>query len=72
MDEEKFKISLRPSKKFFTEMLAIIAIVLIWRGLWNLLDMYVFPENPILSNLISLVLGTLLIYLPNKDLKELM
>jgi hypothetical protein len=31
-----------------------IAIVMIWRGIWDLLDMYVFPNSPLISNLICI------------------
>jgi len=48
-----------------------IGVVLVWRGVWNIADMYVFPNNPLLSNIISLVVGILILYLPDGTLEHL-
>jgi hypothetical protein len=44
-------------------VIAVVAIVMMWRGIWNLLDLYLLPKNPKLSNWISLLLGLALIAL---------
>ena len=33
------------------------ALISIWRGIWGLSDTYLFPSNPQLSFLISLIIG---------------
>lgn len=52
----------------------VLGIVLIWRGTWNLLD-YVdvlfFNSNHLFTSVGGIVLGFLLLYLPDEDLKEL-
>ena len=65
------KFSLRLSPKFFPILLKAIAVVMVWRGLWNLLDMYFLPGNPILSNVIFIVIGVFLLYLPDQSIEEL-
>lgn len=44
-------------------LLIAFAIVSFWRGVWQLSDLYLFPDNPLLSNLISLIMGILILYL---------
>lgn len=47
------------------------AVVLFWRGLWGLLDLYLFPNNYLVSSVISLVLGILILGLTHHLTKEL-
>ncbi|MCW4042518.1 MAG: hypothetical protein NWE90_02185 [Candidatus Bathyarchaeota archaeon] len=42
-------------------IIVILAVVMIWRGLWGLLDEYLWPNRPRLSYLTSLVIGLILI-----------
>lgn len=59
---------------FLKNLNRIIGIVLIWRGIWYLLD-YIdkifLHSGHALSALVGVVLGLALLYLPDKDLKEL-
>lgn len=34
-----------------------MAVILFWRGAWGLMDMYLFPDNPLVSYIVSLVVG---------------
>jgi len=38
-------------------LIAVVAVVLMWRGLWGLMDQYVLPKNPKLSYWVSFVVG---------------
>ena len=63
---KKFK---KMSKSFrIIYSLAIgVAIISAWRGIWNLFDMYLLPNDPILSNVITIVFGiTILIITHHK------
>ena len=51
--------------------LVCICIVMIWRGLWNLLDMYFFPNKPFFSNLICVVLWVFMLLIDDWKLWEL-
>ncbi len=65
--KKKIKFVLSNMKIF----LITIAVVMIWRGIWNFLDMYFLTQNPFASNLLSILFWTLLIFILNFDLKEL-
>lgn len=49
----------------------VVAVVLVWRGVWSLLDFYLFPNNPVLSNLVGLILGLAILFFDDFLLKEL-
>lgn len=42
-------------------IIEVFGVVAIWRGVWGILDYYLFPNNPIMSYLVSIVLGLILI-----------
>ncbi|MFC1732885.1 hypothetical protein ACFL6I_21495 [candidate division KSB1 bacterium] len=69
--KEKNTFSLKPTKTFFSMLMIGIAVILIWRGVWNLLDEYLLPDHFLLSNIVGIVVGLLILYLPDKDIKEL-
>ena len=52
-------------------IVVILAIIMLWRGVWGLLDVYLFPGSPTLSYLISISLGALVLYLDDFSLKDL-
>ena len=41
----------------------VLGIIMLWRGVWGLLDQYLFPGSPTLSYLLSIGLGVLVLYL---------
>lgn len=52
----------------------VIGIVLVWRGIWYVLDhidYVVFSGNPLYTAIGGIIVGLLALYLPDKDLKEL-
>lgn len=61
--------------KYFTKNLSIvIGLVLIWRGIWYVLDgldIFLFGGSPLWTALGGIALGLIMLYLPDKDLKEL-
>ena len=69
---KKKEISVIPY--FFKNINTIVGIVLIWRGIWHLLnevDVYIFNENPLWTAIGGIVIGFLMLYLPDHDLKEI-
>ena len=44
----------------------VVSVVMVWRGVWGILDEYLLPQNPKLSYWISFIIGLvlLLILLP--------
>jgi Fuseless len=39
----------------------IVAVVMMWRGIWGLGDLYLWPKNPKLSYWVSFVAGLVVI-----------
>jgi hypothetical protein len=64
------------SLRYFAKNLGIVVgIVLIWRGVWSLIDvinMWLFDTTTsIITGIICIIAGFLILYLPDKDLKEI-
>lgn len=53
-------------KSILIVLLAAIGIISIWRGIWNLLDMYLIPSNFLYSQIISIIIGMLIIFIASK------
>jgi hypothetical protein len=55
-------------------VLIVIALVLIWRGIWYVLDgldYWLYGGSHMLTSIGGIVLGLIILYLPDKDLKEI-
>jgi len=61
--------------RYFIKTLSIVfGLVMIWRGVWYVLDevdTWLFGEYNYLTGLLGIALGVLLLYLPDRDLKEI-
>jgi hypothetical protein len=61
-------------KYFAQNFWIVVGLVLIWRGVWYILDaidMFTFGGNHILSSIGGVILGMLILYIPDHDLKEI-
>lgn len=59
---------------FARNLLTVVGIVLIWRGVWYLLDavdIWLFGGQRVITAVGGIVLGMLLLFFPDKDLKEI-
>lgn len=54
----------------FASMLIGSAIVLLWRGIWSLADIYLFPNQDVVSAGLSILIGFVILYLRDFDVKE--
>jgi len=61
-------LSLKPNPHFLVRLINALAIVMVWRGMWNLLDTYFFPQHKIFSDILCIVIGLLLLYLPDGEI----
>lgn len=52
-------------------IVVIFAIIMLWRGVWELLNIYLFPGSPTFSNLLSIALGALILHFDDFSLKDL-
>ena len=62
------------AKYFAHNVLVLIGLVLVWRGAWYVLDevdILFFGRSHIFTTVGGIVLGFLILYLPDKDLKEI-
>lgn len=46
-------------------------VILFWRGCWNLMDFYIFPDNKLLSNIFTIILGIILLWIDDLELGSL-
>jgi ABC-type branched-subunit amino acid transport system permease subunit len=52
----------------------VIGLVLIWRGIWYVLDeldKWLFDGSHIWTALVGIIVGLVILYLPDGDLKEI-
>ncbi|HBU09818.1 MAG TPA: hypothetical protein DEB30_03415, partial [Candidatus Peribacter riflensis] len=61
--------------RYFTKnIFVVVGLVLIWRGIWYVLDsidMAIFGGSHVFTALGGIALGLAILYLPDKDLKEI-
>ncbi len=46
-------------------------VVMVWRGVWWLMDIYLFPNDPALSYAVSIILGLIILYIDDRAINEL-
>ena len=46
------------------------ALIAFWRGVWGILDLYLFPSKPLISFIISILIGIITIYLAKHHLAD--
>lgn len=63
-------LSLKLDALFFRNLTLILATILIWRGIWNFADHYFLPHNFIVSNLLTIVLGIVLLFIFDSEVEE--
>ena len=59
---------------FLKNFTVVVALVLIWRGIWYTLDgvdRLFFDEEHTYTAIVGIITGLILLYLPDKDLKEI-
>ena len=59
---------------FIKNISVVIGLVLIWRGIWYVLDgldMFFFGGSHAWTAIGGIIIGLLILYLPDKDLKEI-
>jgi hypothetical protein len=61
-------------KYFAKNILTVIGLVLVWRGVWYVLDgldKFLCGGSHFWTALIGIIIGLLILYIPDKDLKEI-
>ncbi len=60
--------------KFSKDFSIVLGIVFIWRGIWyvlDYLDQWIFGGSHFFTAVLAVVIGLLLLYLPDHNFKEL-
>ncbi len=64
-----------PGWRYFTKNISIaIGIILIWRGVWivfDLIDNVLFGGNHIITAVAGIIVGIIILYLPDHNLNAL-
>lgn len=61
-------------KYLFKNIVVVIGIVLIWRGIWyalDTLDRAIFGDTHFWTAIFGVLLGFVMLYLPDRNLKEI-
>ncbi|MCK4649887.1 hypothetical protein KAT36_01515 [Candidatus Pacearchaeota archaeon] len=58
-------------KKASLTLLIAFAIISFWRGIWGIMDIYLFPKNLLLSFISSILIGIIIVYSTKHTLKSL-
>ena len=61
----------RNGKSNLNMLLTFVALVMIWRGIWHLLDQYLLPNHYFLNATIPLIVWLIFLYFDDESLKEL-
>ena len=64
-------LSLSRDRHFVRNLVIAIGVVLVWRWVWHLADVYLLPQHPVWSSIVSLIVGILILYLPDGTLEHL-
>jgi hypothetical protein len=57
----KFKNFKKNHRSNVNILIECVAIIMIWRGVWDLLEMYVLPENQLVSNITCIIIGIIVL-----------
>jgi len=62
---------LKSKNKVVFALIIGIAVILFWRGVWQLADLLIFPNNALFSNISSLIIGLIILLSARHIIKEL-
>lgn len=59
------------TKHAFYALLIGTSMIMLWRGIWGLLDFYLFPDNRPVSYMTSITIGLIILYSSGRLVKKL-
>jgi hypothetical protein len=59
-------------KKNLNIIIVCICIIMIWRAVWDMCDLFIFPDNQILSDIICFVIWIVVLLIDDGKLEELL
>jgi hypothetical protein len=73
-EQKQFFHALPQLKRRYQALFAVFivtGVVLVWRGIWNLVDKYWFPAYTDFSDIFGICVGLIVLYWTNKLVKQL-
>ncbi|MBT4258159.1 hypothetical protein HOD88_03190 [archaeon] len=58
-------------RNIFYALIIGIAVVSFWRGVWGIMDVLIYPNNYLISSLISFFIGIIILFFTKHLIKEL-
>lgn len=52
-------------KQVLFSILIAFAVIFFWRGVWGLMDLYLFPDDRFLSTWVSVAIGSIILMIAN-------
>ena len=71
LEQKLLRTKLENKRTTLNSLIIVVAIIMLWRGVWGLLDLYLFPGVPTLSYLVSIAISLLVLYLNDFHLDNL-
>ncbi|MCB1937453.1 MAG: hypothetical protein KDF59_16115 [Nitrosomonas sp.] len=71
LEQKLLRTKLENKRTTLNSLIIVVAIIMLWRGVWGLLDIYLFPDIPTLSYVVSISMGILILYLNDFHLDNL-
>ncbi len=59
-------------KKNLNIIIVCVCIIMIWRAVWDMCDLFIFPDNQILSDIICFVIWIVVLLIDDGKLEELL
>ena len=68
MKKNKFKTFIF---QFLLILSGLVGVVMLWRGVWGILDIYLFPDNKFISYVFSIFIGFIILLVDDFELGEI-
>lgn len=68
---QKFKKFRKNKNSNLNIFMVCCAVILIWRGVRNIMDLYIFPNNPLVSCITCIILWILILLMDDGKIDEL-
>lgn len=62
---------LEKNNQVIFSLIIITGVIFVWRGLWNMVDVYWFPSYSLFSNITGIIFGMVLLYFSHKLISQL-
>ena len=59
------------TKNRLTVVFDFIGIIILWRGVWGLMDLFLFPNQPLYSYGASILLGIVLVFIDGDGVRDI-